>query len=85
MTHTPHELHEEFPEFAERIHRLKADDSHFAHLASSYHDLNRSVHRMETEVEPVSDEVLEEAKKRRLMIKDEIFAWLTRPANAATA
>ncbi len=76
MSHTPHELHEEFPEFADRIHALKASDRHFARLADEYHRLNRTVHRAETDIEPTSDEHLEEMKKQRLKLKDEIFALL---------
>ena len=47
MTHTPHELHEEFPEHAEAISRLKQSDAHFARLAEEYHEINRAVHRAE--------------------------------------
>ena len=76
MSHVPHELHEEFPEAAERIHTLKVGNAHFAQLAERYHDLNRSIHRMESDLEPVADETLEDAKKQRLLLKDEIFAML---------
>ncbi|SDG17101.1 hypothetical protein SAMN05216241_10694 [Limimonas halophila] len=76
MTHTPHELADEFPEHTQRIHDLKVSDDHFAKLADDYHEVNRQVHRMETDMEPVSDEVLEEARKKRLALKDEIAAYL---------
>lgn len=51
MSHVAHELHEEFPEKADAIHALKASNAHFARLAQEYHTLNRSIHRMETNVE----------------------------------
>ncbi len=76
MSHVPHELHEEFPEAAEQIHTLKTSNAHFANLADRYHTINRSIHRMETEVEPVADETLEDLKKQRLQLKDEIFKML---------
>lgn len=76
MSHTPHELHEEFPEAADRIHALKTSDRHFARLAEEYHRLNREIHRAETDIEPTSDAHLEEMKKQRLKLKDEIFARL---------
>jgi uncharacterized protein len=76
MSHTPHELHEEFPELAETIHRLKVGDAHFAGLAEAYHTLNRTIHRMEAGVEAVADPVLEDFKKQRLAMKDEIAARL---------
>ena len=77
MTHTPHELHEEFPEHAGRLHELKVSNHHFAKLADEYHALNRTIHRAETEVEPMDDFHLEDLKKKRLLLKDEIAALLT--------
>ncbi len=76
MAHTPHELAEEFPELVDRIHELKASDAHFAKLADEYHEVNRGIHRAETQVEPVSDEHEEEMRKRRLTLKDEIYNML---------
>jgi len=76
MTHTPHELHEEFPEFAAKIHEMKTGNNHFARLADEYHRLNRDIHRAETDVEPTTDEHLEEMKRERLKLKDEIFTIL---------
>lgn len=76
MSHTPHELSDEFPEYAQQIHDLKVSDAHFAKLADAYHDVNRQIHRMETEVEPVADHVEEDLRKKRLALKDEIAAYL---------
>jgi len=45
MSHTPHELVEEFPEHAETIHRLKEANGHFARLFDEYHQVNRAIHR----------------------------------------
>lgn len=78
MSHTPHELHEEFPDLAARIHELKIGDPHFAKLADAYHDLNRTVHRMETGIEAVAEQVIEEMKKKRLALKDDISALLSK-------
>lgn len=72
MTHVPHELHEEFPEAAEALHRLKLENAHFAKLADDYHQVNREIHRIETDVEPASDQRAEDLRKRRLALKDEI-------------
>ncbi len=76
MSHVPHELHEEFPEQAARIHELKGSNAHFARLADRYHELNREIHRIESDVEPTSDEFAEQLKRERLALKDEIFALL---------
>jgi uncharacterized protein len=76
MSHVAHELHEEFPEQAEAIHSLKAGNAHFARLAEEYHTLNRTIHRMETNVEPADDATIEGLKKKRLTLKDEIAGFL---------
>lgn len=76
MSHTPHELTEEFPNLAEKIHALKTTDAHFAKLADEYHELNRRIHRIETDVEPASDEHQTELRKQRMVLKDEIYAML---------
>ena len=76
MSHTPHELAEEFPDAGEEIHALKASDPHFARLADEHHDLNRQIHRMETDVEPTSDAAQGELRLKQLRLKDEIYARL---------
>jgi uncharacterized protein YdcH (DUF465 family) len=76
MSHTPHELAEEFPEFVEKMSDLKQSDAHFAKLADEYHDLNRQVHRAETNVEPMSEQAEGELRKQRSALKDEIYGML---------
>ncbi|MEL7462846.1 MAG: DUF465 domain-containing protein [Pseudomonadota bacterium] len=72
MSNTPHELAEEFPEKAERIHLLKMSDMHFRKLFDEYHDVNRAVHRAETLVEPIENQAEQALRKRRMILKDEI-------------
>lgn len=76
MTHVPHELAEEFPEFKEKIHALKQESAHFARLSDEYHEVNRAIHRMEERIEPVTEDVEQEMRKKRLTLKDEILALL---------
>ncbi len=76
MSHTPHELHEEFPEHAEKITELKQNDAHFSRLADDYHEINRRVHRAETNVDPVGPLAEVEMRKKRAMLKDEIYQLL---------
>ena len=71
-----HDLVHEFPEFRDRIHALKMSDAHFRKLFDEYHELTREVENMENEVTPVSSQVEEEAKARRLKLKDELYALL---------
>ncbi len=84
MSHVPHELHEEFPDKADALHTLKTSDAHFARLAEEYHVVNREIHRIESEVEPASDEVLEDLKKKRLHLKDQIAAMLAATESAGS-
>jgi uncharacterized protein len=72
MTHVPHELHEEFPEAGDLLHRLKLENAHFARLAEKYHGVNREIHRIESEAEAASDERAEQLKRQRLALKDRI-------------
>ncbi|PKQ12058.1 MAG: hypothetical protein CVT70_11325 [Alphaproteobacteria bacterium HGW-Alphaproteobacteria-1] len=77
MSHTPHELHEEFPQFAGKISELKQADSHFARLAEEYHAVNRQVHRAESLVEPMDDIAEMELRKTRARLKDELYRLLS--------
>ena len=76
MTHVPHELAAELPEYKERIHTLKTKDAHFARLFDDYHDVNREIHRAEAAGINISDEHHEELKRKRLHLKDELFEML---------
>lgn len=76
MSHTPHELAEEFPSQTDAIHRLKVSDAHFARLADDYHAINRTIHRAETGIEPVDELVETNMRKQRAMLKDEIARML---------
>ena len=76
MSHTPHELAEEFPEHLDALHRLKETDAHFAKLSDDYHTLNRAIHRAETDVEPTEDLHMVQMRKERLALKDQISAIL---------
>ena len=77
MGHTPHELAEEFPEHTEKMHDLKASDAHFAKLFDDYHDINRAVHRAETNIEPLEELAEVDLRKQRAALKDEIYRYLS--------
>lgn len=82
MSHTPHELREEFPDALDILHELKTSNAHFATLADRYHDVNREIHRIESEVDAASDERVEALKKQRLVLLDEISAIVSKAAVA---
>ena len=76
MSHTAHELADEFPEHAEKISDLKQSDAHFTKLSDAYHDVNRAIHRAETDVEPTDDAHMQEMRKEWMSLKDQIWAML---------
>ncbi|MCH5372874.1 MAG: DUF465 domain-containing protein [Planctomycetes bacterium] len=74
MSHTPHELADEFPQDHDVLHALKMNDKHFQNLAEKYHEVNGEIHRIEAEIENTSDDYAETLKKKRLALLDEIGA-----------
>lgn len=76
MSHVQHELHDEFPEYKEKIHALKTGDRHFARLFDEYHVVNREIHRHEVNGIDIADDALETMKKNWLKLKDELFKML---------
>lgn len=77
MSNTPHELAEEFPDAVDKMRELKMNNGHFARLFDEYHDVNRSIHRAETDIEPTDDFHMEEMRKQRMRLKDEIYGMLS--------
>jgi uncharacterized protein YdcH (DUF465 family) len=71
-----HDLIHEFPEYKDKIHELKTTDQKFARLFEEYHEVEHEVHRIEEGIENTSDEYLEERKKVRLNLKDQLLAML---------
>jgi uncharacterized protein YdcH (DUF465 family) len=75
-----HTILKDFPEMSERIHKMKKNDGHFAGLSDKYDELEHSIHLMESGRETFTDEHLEELKKKRLKLKDELFSILQKAA-----
>lgn len=71
-----HDLVHEFPEYREKIHEMKLGNAHFAKLFETYNEVEHEVHRIEQGIETPADEYLEELKKRRLALKDELYQML---------
>jgi len=76
MSHVPHELAEEFPDKIDTLHNLKMNDAHFVRLSDEYHEINRQIHRVETGVEPTSEQFETELRKKRMLLKDQIASML---------
>jgi len=78
MSNTPHTLGEEFPGQLDAIHALKAVDGEFAKLLTKYDSVNDEIHRAETRIEAVSEELEHSLRKQRLALKDAIAAALAK-------
>lgn len=76
MSHTPHELAEEFPADVERISAMRQTNAHFARLCDEYHRINRAIHRAETRVEPLDDPGETALRRARMVLKDQISGFL---------
>lgn len=82
MSHVSHDLHAEFPGDSDILHELKVSDRHFRTISDRYHEINKEIHRIESEVEAASDERSEELKKQRLLILDEVAAMISKAKTA---
>ena len=74
----PHGLQDEFPEEAALIVRLAKTNYLFRRLAGRYDTANREILSIESGERPTTDDVLEQLKKERLKLKDQIARMLNR-------
>ncbi|MCB0337985.1 MAG: DUF465 domain-containing protein [Bdellovibrionales bacterium] len=72
------DLAHEFPEFQTKIHYLKQSDNHFAKLFVEYNDICKAILRAEKRIDLISDLEEETLRKKRLALKDELYAILTK-------
>ena len=75
-----HDLAHEMPEYKDAIHTLKQEDAHFAKLFDQYDETSKEILRIEKEIEAASDVRLEELKKTRLALMDEMRDMLAKVA-----
>ena len=71
-----HDLSHEFPEYAGQIDRLKQTQAEFAVLLKEYDELDAKIRGLEEREQPVADAYMEDLKKRRVVLKDRLYAWL---------
>jgi uncharacterized protein YdcH (DUF465 family) len=76
MTIEKHDLHHDFLEYKEVIHRLKMNDAHFCRFFDEYHETDNDIHRIEKSAEYTSDEILGKKKIVRLKLKDKLLMML---------
>lgn len=71
-----HDLYTEFPEMRAAIDAMKAGSAYFAGLFARYNRLTGKVEDLEEHDMPVADFTLEDMKKARVKLKDEIYQLL---------
>jgi uncharacterized protein YdcH (DUF465 family) len=76
MSEAGHDLHALFPDHGSALHALKLGSTSFRQLAEEHHDLQSRIQRAEAGLATVADDELEDLKKRRLFILDEIAALI---------
>ena len=76
MLGEPHDLLHEFPEYQGKIDALKQSNEDFARLMGEYDELDQEIRELEVHDQPVSDLYMEELKKKRVHLKDQLYAIL---------
>jgi len=70
-----------FPEHRDLITKLKTTDRHFLNLFDKHNDLDQKIKNMEAHVEPGTPAEIENLKKEKLLIKDQIFSLLKKASS----
>jgi uncharacterized protein YdcH (DUF465 family) len=74
MSLEKHSLLKEFPDHHHTIRHLKMNDAHFAKLFDEYHEIDHEVFKIERGDTPTTDQYIEQQKKKRVQLKDQLFA-----------
>ena len=71
-----------FPEYRELISQLKTTDAHFTRLFDKHNALGHQIKRMESHEEPGTPVEIEQLKKEKLHLKDELYTILRKASQA---
>lgn len=71
-----------FPEYRDLISKLKGHDAHFTRLFDKHNELDQKVKNIESHIEPGSGVDIENLKKEKLALKDQIYAHLKKAETA---
>lgn len=71
-----------FPEYRDLISKLKTTDHHFQNLFNKHNDLDQEIKNLESGIGLATHEEIEALKKKKLMLKDDLYRVL-RNASAA--
>jgi len=67
-----------FPESRELITRLKGSDAYFTRLFDKHNDMDQLIKNMEARIVSAAAHEIENLKKEKLQLKDQIYAHLRR-------
>ncbi|MGC6404823.1 YdcH family protein [Bisgaard Taxon 45] len=65
-----------FPEFRDLISKLKLEDAHFNRLFEKHNELDHRIKNIESNIELGTPQEVENLKKEKLRLKDEIYVIL---------
>ena len=68
-----HDLQHEFPEMHDAISTLRSANPMFARMYATYHRLTGKVEDLEEHDMPVGDFTIEDMKKHRVKLKDDLY------------
>ena len=71
-----------FPEYRDLITQLKNKDAHFTRLFYQHNALDQKIKNIESHIEVATEAEIEQLKKEKLHLKDELYAILVK-ANKA--
>ena len=71
-----------FPEYRELITQLKTTDHHFTRLFDQHNALDQKIKNKENHVEPGTPDEIENLKKEKLHLKDQLYAILKKASGA---
>lgn len=65
-----------FPEYRDQITQLKGKDAHFTRLFEKHNELDQKIKNMEAHIAPGTPVEIENLKKEKLHLKDELYTIL---------
>ncbi|MBD3893594.1 YdcH family protein [Hydrogenophaga sp.] len=71
-----------FPEYRELISSLKGRDHHFTRLFDKHNEIDQIIKNMEAGIVPGSHTEIDQLKKEKLLLKDQIYVILRQQATA---
>ena len=71
-----------FPEYRDLITKLKGQDAHFTRLFDKHNNLDQVIKNKEAHIEPGTQIEIEQLKKEKLAIKDQLYAILKQASTA---